>query len=340
MRAICMLSLLAVLATAAPASAGSDIGDVDRIPLDRPLGPMAYGAGALWVVDLWDASLIRVDADSGVVTERAVVLPPAHAWNLDVAGGAIYVANYIDAEPEGPIPPGTVTKFDAADGAELATWSTHGHTPTGIDVRDGKVWIANHRTDDDAPPFAQSSVVALDAVTGEELLHTRVGAQQWCCGAGQLVATGDGAWATVYNIGSTVFVPADGGPVSAVSTGDANDEGGCGFLAADASHVWVSETFCRTYEVSRIDQQTRRIDQRLRPGGPAFGIAVRGQDLWMSVLDMGRRGRSGNLVRFDKSSGRLKAKAPTHGGAGPVVSGGGYVWAQASGSGEILRITP
>jgi hypothetical protein len=52
------------------------------------------------------------------------------------------------------------------------------------------------------------------------------------------------------------------------------------------------------------------------------------------------RGRSGNLLRFDKASGKLEAKAPTHGGAGPVVVGGGYVWAQASGTGAILRITP
>jgi YVTN family beta-propeller protein len=90
---------------------------------------MAYGEGALWVANLEDDTVTRIDPNtSSTFTIRVGDEPSAVA----VGAGGVWIANAGD---------GTVSLIDPARNEVVRTIEI-GSTPAGIVVEGGLVWVA------------------------------------------------------------------------------------------------------------------------------------------------------------------------------------------------------
>src|SRR5439155_25221200 len=70
---------------------------VDSVPLGIAPGPVAAGAGALWVADTSSANLVRVDPKSRRVTATIALPRPADA--VAAGGSAVWPRGEAGADP-------------------------------------------------------------------------------------------------------------------------------------------------------------------------------------------------------------------------------------------------
>lgn len=96
-------------------------------------------------------------------------------------------------------------------------------------------------------------------------------------------------------------------------------------IAAADGEVWVSETGNRT--VARIDARTRRVTKRVSLPMHPFGIAVTRDAVWVTISDVGRGGaQRGELVRIERSSGRVTGRVSVGSTPVAVAADGPDVW--------------
>jgi streptogramin lyase len=228
----------------------------------RPCATLG-AAGAVWVADISDAVVTRIDPRTGAVTARIrtaagpcgmafgahsiwvedytadaitrIALPSMHTSKIDVgtspydvtfADGAAWVTDYADA---------AVTRVDAATGS--ARTVRVGGTPTGIASAAGAIWVAEG---------AGGKIARIDATT----LHvTQVdigGSPAWTASDGSDVWVGDQLHDTVVRIdGATAAVVARTAVGSSPQDGDVYD-----------GAVWFPTT---GGTLCRIDPATNRL---------------------------------------------------------------------------------
>jgi YVTN family beta-propeller protein len=266
------------------------------IPVGTGPGPVAAGAGFVWVGNLDDRSLSRIDpATNKSVTIRLEATPDA----VTAGGGAVWVVNgrlgmlyRVDPESEivsEPIPLGPRSiRFEGA----------------GVDVGEGSVWAAfgeaglarvNLATDDlysvrstAAGPTAL--VFAYDriwvATTGGEVHQFSPETYDvdrldfWTVGgAPSGIAWGAAAiWVACRDDDVVERIPADlnfGSPRQ-IPVGD-----GPTAVAFGAGSVWVANAYDGT--VSRIDPQTYEVEKTIEVGNAPSGVAVFRGRVWVSV---------------------------------------------------------
>ncbi|MDP9069433.1 MAG: YncE family protein [Actinomycetota bacterium] len=115
-------------------------GEVEGEPLRLPdafPSAIAVGFGSIWVTDVVDDVLIRIDPESLSVSET---IPVGDSPTGIAAGeGGVWVANFNDS---------TVSHIDPATNSEVGAPIVVGGQPSAIAAGDGYVWVA--RPDDDS----------------------------------------------------------------------------------------------------------------------------------------------------------------------------------------------
>jgi DNA-binding SARP family transcriptional activator/DNA-binding beta-propeller fold protein YncE len=261
----------------------------------RP-GPVAAGAGSVWVGNLDGRSLTRVDPSTRTV---AGTIPlPATPTAVDVGRGAVWVMN-------GRL--GTLYKidpqFETREPVEFGTRSIR-NSGAGVDLGEGSVWVAYgdstlgqvHPETLDAEAAATAGaapaglVVAYGFVwvanSGDETVR-RFSPQTYelgdiesitVCRTPSGIAAGAGSiWVSCAGDDRVERLPAGLSPTSTVQIPVGH---GPTSVAFGAGAVWVANTAAGT--VSRIDPATNR-EKAIDVGNSPAGIFVYRGLVWVSV---------------------------------------------------------
>jgi YVTN family beta-propeller protein len=261
----------------------------------RP-GPIAFGAGSLWVGSLENQTLVRIDP----ATRQVIGTVPVGATPTGVAFdfGAVWVAHgllgavsRVDPQfnrrtrtvrvttralylPDGSVATGEGSVWAAFGNSTLvrldpSTLRRIGSTmagigPAAVAVGFGSVWVANS---------GDSTVGRFNPVTFEEgrLDEYTVGLTPRALAVGA-----EAVWVADSGDDSVTRIDPLNGARRDVAVGD-----GPAAVAVGAGSVWVANRGDGT--VSRIDPETRDVAAEIPVGGAPSGIAVADGLVWVSV---------------------------------------------------------
>ena len=269
---------------------------VAEIPVGIEPGPVAVGAGSVWVGNVQDRNLTRIDAAQRTVT-ATISLERRTPTGIGVGLGSVWVAHGLLGQLSRVDPQfGEVAEPIAVGGAAFGS-------PNGsVALDDVSVWAV----------FGDSTFARLDAA-GRVLGQTLAGTQP----AG-VVAAGGSVWVTnsgeatvqrfnpvtfregplrTYNVGSrpseiahahgAIWVANEGDaivfrldPSSGATLPIAVGEGPVA-VAGGSNAVWVASPSART--VSRIDPKTNEVVATIEIGNAPSGVAVANGVVWVTV---------------------------------------------------------
>ncbi len=271
---------------------------VAAIPVGIRPGPVSSGGGGVWVGNLQDRNITRIDVDAQRPT-GTVSLGDRTPTALAVGRGAVWVMHGLRGELSRIDPqfgritrtiavttrPGTSASGGVAVGSG-AVWAVYadstlarvdpatvrrsgstltGALPSGVVTGNGAVWVANS---------GDATVQRFDPVTfaeGPIRAPISVGKRPTA------VAFGSGAlW--VANQGDDSVTRIDPG-TTATFTIRVGDEPVA--VAVGAGAVWVANSGDGT--VSRIDPESNEVERTIRAGNTPAGITVAGGLVWVAV---------------------------------------------------------
>jgi YVTN family beta-propeller protein len=257
---------------------------------------IASGAGALWVANLDDQTVTRVDMSSGqAVRTIALGAPPTalaatnHAvWvtqgNSEVSkidptydrvgltrrltGQAPIFAGPTDPRPMlaafGSIwvvsPDGFVTRIDPGTGRPGASIDV-GNDPSAIAAGDGFIWVTNS---------SDGTVTRIDPTT---LLRTTIPVGH---GPSAVAVNAAGAW--IANAGDNTLVRIDLDTNAVAGATQVGDEPIA--VLATPTALWVAS---RDGTVDRLDPRPGKVAKTIRVRGTPTALALVGGDAWMAV---------------------------------------------------------
>jgi YVTN family beta-propeller protein len=266
---------------------------VAAIPVGIRPGPVAAGAGSVWVGNLQDRTLTRIDPRNRSAT-ATLSLGNRTPTGLSVGAGAVWVAHGLRGElsrvqPQfsqvktitvtgrsatGSVAAGARYVWTAYGDSTLARIDSTGMRPSGSVLTDavpsavvvggGNVWVAN---------FGQATVQRFDPTTFEEgdvgtiTVGRRPAAMAYGEGALWVANRGDDAVSRIDPSTTSVFSIRVGEEPVAVAVG--------------AGAVWVANSGDGT--VSRIDPSTNEVVRTIDFGSAPAGIAVADGLVWVTV---------------------------------------------------------
>ena len=213
---------------------------------------IAVGEGAVWVANVDDDSVSRIDLQTHVSVQTIQVgKGPA---GIAVGGGFVWVANGLG---------GTVSKIDPNTNTAVQTIPV-GNGPSGVAFGEGAVWVANS---------TDRSVMRIDPGSG------RVRREIQAAAGADGIAVGDGAvWVTSESAGSVARID----PRAGIVTETINVGRGASAVAVGPGAIWVANRLGGT--VSRIDPTSNDVRATISVGDGPSGIAVAadGETVWVS----------------------------------------------------------
>lgn len=266
---------------------------VAQVPVGIGPGPVAVGAGAVWVGNVEDRTLTRVDPVERTVL-RTIPLDDKTPTGVAVGLGSVWVAHGLLGAVSRVDPQfGTVTgSTRVGDGAAFGSPSGH------VTVDPSSAWAV----------FGDSTFARLDA-SGRVLGETLAGSQPAGISAGEAaVWVANSGDATVYRFAPRTF---EEGPVRSVSVG--RQPGG---VAVGAGGVWVVSTGDDV--VTRIDP-TVYSTVTIPVADEPVALAVGPDAVWVAS-------RSGVLSRIDPATNEVVATLDVGGSPAGVAVGLGHVW--------------
>jgi YVTN family beta-propeller protein len=263
----------------------------------RP-GPVAGGAGSIWVGNLDGRSLTRIDPDTGTVvdtihltvTPTAIAAGRSSVWVVNGRLGSLYRVDPEFAEVSDPVDfdlrsirytgagidlgEGSVwtafgesilARANPTDLTDASAVSTAGAAPAGLVVAYRYVWVAN----------SEDATVRL--YSRETWDVGEVGSRSVCRGPSGIAAGEGSIWVACTEDDRVARLPADvgAGSYEPIPVGD-----GPTSVAFGAGAVWVANT--RAGTVSRIDPETNDVET-IEVGNAPAGIAVFDGLVWVSV---------------------------------------------------------
>ena len=269
---------------------------VAEVPVGIRPGPIAAGEGAIWVGNLDDQTLTRIDPSTRSAA-ATIPLDDRTPTGLAVGLGSVWVAHGVRGEVSRVDPqfgrvtgttPVAGTTFGSPYGAlaldSETVWAVFGDStlarldaqgkvlgkglagtqPAGVAVATGSVWVTNS---------GDATVLRFNAATFREgdLRTFNVGTQPIG------IASADGAiW--VANAGDAFVnrIEPSTAAVLQVPVGE-----GPTALAFGAGAIWVANTAAGT--VSRIDPEKNEVVARIEIGNAPAGITVADGYVWVSV---------------------------------------------------------
>ena len=269
---------------------------VAEVPVGIQPGPVAAGAGSMWVGNVQDRTLTRIDPTQRTAT-ATISLENRTPTGVAVGLGSVWVAHGLRGEVSLVDP-----QFGQVTGSVAVAGTAFGSPNGSVALDDGSAWVV----------FGDSTFARLDAA-GRILGETLVGNQP----AGVVAAAGS-IWVTnsgdstvqrfsaetfregplrTFNIGRqpTGIVYAEGA-IWVASAGDgvvtriAPDSGGtlpisvgegASAVAAGSGAIWVANTTAGT--ISRIDPSTNEVVATIETGNAPSGLAAAEGVLWVAV---------------------------------------------------------
>ncbi len=256
-------------------------------------GAIAYGAGSLWVANVYDQTISRVDPRT-LQTLRTIPLdePPT---GVAVTGGQVWTVmsnpteNYVTA---GRIDP----QFDTLEQTVRVGNVDPATAPTIATLGDA-LWVAPQSGD----------LTRLDSESGA--VRRKIDPDASPSG----VALGAGAmWLTDSEADDVIRVD----PTGLRSTIPVGDDPS-GIVVGDGA-VWVADT--EDNAVKRIDPATQAVTTTISVGSDPLGVIVGAGSVW--VADSG----SGSVSRIDPRTNRVIATIRVGGSPQSMVLADGRVW--------------
>jgi YVTN family beta-propeller protein len=256
----------------------------------RP-GPITKGAGAIWVANLDDRTLYRIDPRT--LSTRPITLQDTPT-GLAYGGRAVWVANgllgtvrRVDTEfntagdqidthagraVAGSIAFGfgsvwfasanSIVKRIDPNSENVIVTLYSGESPSGIAVDDEAIWVANK---------ASRDVYKFSPTTNEPITTSPV------CSRPTAIATGGGAvWIACGDSNVVTRIDPLTGSPSSITVGSRPSAIAYGF-----GTVWVANAGDGT--VSRIDPTTYKVTETITVGNAPEGIAVDENRVWVAV---------------------------------------------------------
>jgi len=307
---VCMLAAAAYLTTRDSAGGLSavspnHVGVIDpetneivaEIPVGIRPGPIAAGSGSVWVGNLQDRTLTRIDTRQRSAaatislenrTPTGIAVGEGAVWvahglrgqvsrvdlqfnqvtnTIDVAGDTFVSQNGSAAVGAGAVwavfSDSTLVRIEPT-GVSVSGVGFAGSGPTAVVVGDGAVWVAN---------FGDATAQRFNPATFQEgpvrTISVGRGPAGIAAGEGAIWVAGGGEDAVTRidpGTSSTVTIPVGDGP-AAVAVGE------------DA--VWVANSADGT--VSRIDPATNEVVETIEVGNAPSGIAVSDGFVWVTA---------------------------------------------------------
>jgi class 3 adenylate cyclase/DNA-binding beta-propeller fold protein YncE len=271
-------------------------GVVDVVPVGTRPGPIAFGAGSIWVGNLDDRTLTRIDSRDRTV-QRTIALDNRTPTGLAFGFGAVWVTHgllgqlsRIDPQFNDVSPPIDVagTAFGSPAGSVAvglgSVWAAFGDStlarldrrsgrvvdstragvvPGGIAVSNGSVWVANS---------GEASVerYAPASFTEGPLSTFTVGKRPLG------IAGGNGIWVANNASATVTRIDPDSGAALQVAVGE-----GPSAVAVSDDAVWVANADAGT--LSRIDPETNEIVRTVEIGNAPSGLVLADGYLWVTV---------------------------------------------------------
>jgi YVTN family beta-propeller protein len=269
---------------------------VGQVQVGARPGPLAVGASGVWVANIDDGTISRIDARARRVV-RTIPLNGAIPSSIAVGGGAVWVADgardavlRVSAALDRVVrvvPAGCGATTGAAPPASVATgdraaWFVCGVTlaridpatdrarsvdylgmrPTAITAGLGALWVANGD---------ENTVARLDPQTLRITDRVTVGAEP-----SSIVVRNNAVW--VAAVRDDVVSRVAGHPLGSdsIAVGAAPDD-----VAAGEGAIWVANGDSGT--VSRIDPRTGEVVATIRVGNRPAGIAAGKGAVWVAV---------------------------------------------------------
>jgi len=271
-------------------------GVMDQVAVGARPGPIAYGAGSLWIGNLDDETVSRVDPAT-LQTLRTIPMgdPPtaiafagARAWvvdsdptatfvtatsidpQFDAIGGTVRIGNVVPGTAASAVSQGDtlwvapfsgeLTRLDGGTGTVMQQTDPNS-APAGIAIGAGAIWT----TDSEADTVTRVDPTGL--VAAYPVGHYPTG-----------IAVGDGAvWVadaaddTVVRVDPNTYAVTNTIPVGDAPSG----------VTFGAGSVWVANSGDGT--VTRIDPQTDRSVGTIRVGGSPQAIVIAAGRAWVTI---------------------------------------------------------
>ncbi len=257
-------------------------------------GPIAVGAGAVWVGNADDKTLSRIDLRTRAVTRTfpldgtptGVAAGASGVWvvygrlgsvarvdpGFGSVGGPLHVAGrgFSYATADGAVAANgdgvwvafgdsTVARI-STDGTRVLSRGTVGSQPAAIALGPSAVWVANGGGD---------SISEIDPQTADQVATINVASRP-----GGIALGANGVWVSAFDDDAVSRVT--GSSSRTISVGD----GPLG-IAFGAGSVWVANS--RDGTVSRLDPEQGKVVATIRVGHRPQGIAVGGGAVWVTV---------------------------------------------------------
>jgi YVTN family beta-propeller protein len=269
---------------------------VAQVPVGIRPGPVAVGAGAVWVGNLDDRNLTKVDPAKRTPA-ATISLESRTPTGIAVGLGAVWVAHGLRGELSRVDPQfGRVTRATAVAGTAFgapngsvalgagSVWAVYGDStlarldaagrivgqtvagsqPAGIVFAGGSVWVTNS---DGAtvqrfnPPSFRQGALSTFNVGRQPAGIAYVDGSIW------VACTGDDVVTRIDpGSGATLDIPVGDGPAA---------------VAGAAGAVWVANTAAGT--VSRIDPGRNKVVNTIEIGSAAAGLAATDGVLWVTA---------------------------------------------------------
>jgi peptide/nickel transport system substrate-binding protein len=234
-------------------------------------GPVAQGAGSLWIASPADGTVSRLHPEENRVDTIDVGPAPV---GLAFGGGSLWVAGGED---------GAVAQVDPAANRVVQRIPV-GNGVGAVAVGYGAIWVAT---------TLDGEVARIDLHSGQVTDRIAVGGQPVA------LATGSGAvWVASEEAGTVVRIDPDSGQaINAIAVGN-----GPASVAVGLGGVWVANRDDGT--VSRIDPGASRVTNTIPAGQHPSALGIGEDSLWIAD-------EAGALLRLDPQGGQVTGRVET-----------------------------
>jgi len=254
---------------------------------------IAYGSGSLWVANLDDQTVSRIDPNTrGVERNLSVVDTPT---GLAASPGAVWVVGATTS-------PSVIVRridpqFDSVSNATRIGNVVPGG-PGSIAAQGLSVWVAP----------SSGLLSRLDPRSAKVIQHIDPNASPADVAVGP-----DAVWITDARADTVTRVDRTTGLVTPIAVGH-----GPSRIAVGSGGVWVADTLDDA--VVRIDPQTRAVTTTVPVGASPVGVAVGAGAVWVA------NSRDGTVTRIDPSGAKKPATITVGESPQAVVIANGHVW--------------
>ncbi|MGB9183938.1 MAG: ABC transporter substrate-binding protein [Solirubrobacteraceae bacterium] len=282
---------------------------IDSVPVGARPGGVAAGFGSLWVTNLDDQTVSRIDPTSLRTLRTIPVGRPPIGVATSAHGVWVVESNlnpYANPATDSVVVDRVDPEFDTV-GASLPLANVVSNGPGVVAARGNSVWVAP----------STGLLTRLDAVSGAVAQRLDPNASP------SGIAIGNGAvWLSDTEADNVVRVDPTG-LLTPIPVGN-----GPAGITVGAGGVWVVDSLDDT--LVRIDPGTRSPTATIRVGGSPAGVAFGAGSLW--VANSG----DGTVTRIDSHTGRVQATIAVGGSPQALTVADGRVWVAV----DAQSITP